>query len=84
MPICETYGSDANSILESVMEANERPAEIKEMFKQFYSALDDTDYSAAKDILASQRDVLTTSQSKLRISTVMRLDFQLLISPLKK
>lgn len=47
-PVTEVYGSDANSILSSVMGASERPEEIKKMFEVFYKALDNDQIEEAK------------------------------------
>lgn len=51
-PVCEVYGSDANSVLSSVMSANERPVEIKQLFAAFYQAVDEEDFDKAEQIYA--------------------------------
>lgn len=73
MPVCEVYGSDANSILQSVMEANERPVEIKAMFKRFYDAMDDDDYAAAKAILDEIESMIGADDTEL-VSCQISLD----------
>ena len=47
----ETYGKDANSVLKAIMDADERPAPVKEKFKEFYDALSDKNYRLAIEIL---------------------------------
>ena len=73
MPVCEVYGSDANSILQSVMEANERPIEIKAMFKRFYDAMDDEAYAAAKSILDEIESIIGADDTEL-VSCQVSLD----------
>lgn len=51
MPQNEVFGRDANSILSSIMNADERPAEVKRMFKQAYDAIDEQRYTEATAIL---------------------------------
>ncbi|MCD8019837.1 MAG: AAA family ATPase [Clostridiales bacterium] len=41
MPVAETYGRDANSILREVMKVPERLADIKERFDCFYACMDE-------------------------------------------
>lgn len=50
-PILETYGKDANAILNSIMGADERPKAIKEQFKDFYAAMAEEKYDTAEEIL---------------------------------
>lgn len=47
-PASETYGSDANSILEFIMGANSRPEDVSRMFDEFYALLDDGEYALAE------------------------------------
>lgn len=42
-----TFGKDVNTILRTVMETTERPKEIKELFNNFYSAMDGMDFETA-------------------------------------
>lgn len=50
-PVIETYGKDANAVLNSIMGADERPKAIKEQFKSFYEALAEEKYDYADEIL---------------------------------
>ena len=50
-PTEETYGSDVNSILTSVMDASERPLEIKKSFSVFYDAVSEGQLQEAERIL---------------------------------
>ena len=50
-PTEETYGSDVNSILTSVMDASERPLEIKKSFSAFYDAVSEGQLQEAERIL---------------------------------
>lgn len=47
----EVYGRDANSILNCVMSASERPLEIKELFSEFYQEIDRENFEKCEDIL---------------------------------
>lgn len=44
----ETYGRDANAVLESIMEADRRPRNVKILFGKFHSAIDDKKYKQAE------------------------------------
>lgn len=50
-PRVEVFGSDANSILSSVMNASERPKEIKDYFAEFYDAIDKGDLEKSERVL---------------------------------
>lgn len=47
-PIGEVYGKDANAILKGIMGADERPAEIKKLFAEFYDSISDCDLRTAE------------------------------------
>lgn len=47
----ETYGKDANTILREVMDVSARPAEINELFEQFYDSLDKGDCGQAERVI---------------------------------
>lgn len=49
----ETYGKDVNTIFREIMEVSERPQQIKVMFDQFYTFLDENRYEEASAILNS-------------------------------
>lgn len=50
-PAVETYGRDANSILDTIMEVRPRPESVYNEFQQFYEALDKGELEKASDIL---------------------------------
>lgn len=52
VPRYTTYGRDANAILNELMEAGERPAEIKKYFTDFYDELAKPDLEKANEMLA--------------------------------
>ena len=64
-PNVETYGSDTNSILTSIMAADERPAEIKAQFATFYAAIDAGELDKGEHILTELAQVIGTSDPEL-------------------
>lgn len=65
MPSIETYGRDANSILKSIMQANERPKEILEKFSRFYALLSDEKYPQATDLLSEIENAIGSGDPEL-------------------
>lgn len=61
----ETYGKDANGVLKTIMNANERPIYIKEKFGAFYDAIADSNYSQAESILVELKDLLGEGDPEL-------------------
>ena len=51
MPVAQTYGRDANSILREVMKVSERPTDIKQRMNLFYSYMDENNYKEADKVL---------------------------------
>lgn len=49
--VVSTYGKDANSILKYGMDTSERTEPVLKKFKDFYNALDQSDYECAQSIL---------------------------------
>ena len=47
----ETYGKDANTILREVMEVSSRPDPVKQLFEDFYNAIDEEKWDQAEKIL---------------------------------
>ncbi len=47
----ETYGKDANTILREVMDVSERPDDIKQLFDQLYSLLDEEAWQQAEHLI---------------------------------
>lgn len=66
----EVYGSDSNSILESVMDANERPVEIKELFAQFYNLVDEEDWKQAQAILNAIEEKIGINDPELNSARI--------------
>ncbi len=56
----EVYGKDANSIIQTVMHSNERPEQIKNMFEDFYLAVDEGKLDKARKILTTIEDDIGT------------------------
>lgn len=51
MPVEQTYGRDANSILREVMQVGERPMEVQELLSDFYSSVDHEELEKAESLL---------------------------------
>ena len=47
----ETYGKDANTILREVMEVSSRPDSVRQLFEDFYKAIDDENWERAEEVL---------------------------------
>lgn len=47
----ETYGKDANTILREVMEVSSRPDSVKQLFEEFYNAIDKEEWKQAEKVL---------------------------------
>lgn len=50
-PSGEAYGRDTNMIIRSIMRATERPINVKQLFDQFYHAIDLADINLAEELL---------------------------------
>lgn len=61
----DTYGKDANSILETIMDADRRPANVKNLFASFYRALDLGEYTTAENVLNELQDTLGSNDPEL-------------------
>ena len=70
MPQNEVFGRDANSILSGIMDADERPAEVKCMFKQAYDAIDAQRYDAAAAILQQIENKIGSADPELTSAQV--------------
>ncbi len=57
-PIGQTYGRDANSILREVMQVEERPKEIQQLLRKFYSYIDDMKLREAEAVLRELERIL--------------------------
>lgn len=50
-PHGEVYGKDVNTIVEGVMSANRRPAEVLDLFKEFYTLIDQHKVAEAEETI---------------------------------
>lgn len=64
-PDGQTFGKDANTILQGVMAAYERPLAVKKMFRVFYRAIDANDFENATNILTSLEEAIGNDDSEL-------------------
>lgn len=61
MPVAQTYGRDANSILREVMNVSERPADIKQRMDLFYAYMDENNYKEADKVLLEIEEIVGTT-----------------------
>ena len=61
MPVAQTYGRDANSILREVMKVSERPTDIKHRMNLFYSYMDENNYKEADKVLTEIEAIVGTT-----------------------
>lgn len=61
MPVAQTYGRDANSILREVMKVSERPTDIKQRMNLFYSYMDENNYKGADKVLTEIEAIVGTT-----------------------
>ena len=61
MPVAQTYGRDANSILCEVMNVSERPADIKHRMDLFYAYMDENNYKEADKVLSEIEAIVGTT-----------------------
>lgn len=64
-PTGEVYGKDANSILEGVMKAPERPKAVKTLFKTFYDSLAGNNIETASTALKQLESLIGNDDSEL-------------------
>lgn len=61
MPVAQTYGRDANSILREVMKVSERPADVVRRLDSFYACMDGNDYEKADKMLTEIEGIVGTN-----------------------
>ena len=61
MPVAQTYGRDANSILREVMKVSERPDDIKKRLELFYTCMDQNKYEEADRLLTEIENIVGTT-----------------------
>ena len=73
----DTFGKDVNTIVQTIMESTERPKEIKELFNNFYSAMDDMNFEVAEHYLELLERTVGDTDSECA-SCRMRYDLEVL------
>ena len=78
MPVTQTYGRDANSILREVMQVSERPVDVKKRMDLFYAYMDEKNYKEAERILKEiEATVGTTDPDSAAARTSLDLEILL-------
>lgn len=66
----ETYGKDANTILREVMEVSERPDDIKQLFDQLYSLLDEEAWQQAEHVIEKLEEEIGSNDPEVNACRV--------------
>lgn len=66
----ETYGKDANTILREIMEVSERPDDIKQLFDQLYSLLDEEAWQQAEHIIEKLEEEIGSNDPEVNACRV--------------
>lgn len=61
LPVAQTYGRDANSILREVMKVSERPEDVKKRLDLFYAYMDEKKYNEADRALKEIENIVGTT-----------------------
>ena len=64
-PTGQVFGKDANSILEGIMKAPERPKNVKTLFRGFYDALKNNNIEVASATLTQLENLIGNDDSEL-------------------
>lgn len=64
-PVGEVYGKDVNTIVAGVMDADERPVEVLNMFDRFYELIDKHETEKAEEVLREVEAKIGTEDSEL-------------------
>lgn len=64
-PLGEVYGKDVNTIIQGVMSADKRPAEVLELFEKFYALIDQHKGTEAEEIISKIEAKIGTDDSEL-------------------
>lgn len=64
-PNGEVYGKDVNTIISGVMQADERPEAIKQLFEEFYRSVDSKDILKASELLDKIEKEIGNDDSEL-------------------
>ncbi len=57
-PAGEVYGRDTNTIISCLMNSNERPKDVKELFQKFYQYIDGGDAATAEETLNQLKETI--------------------------
>ena len=58
MPVAQTYGRDANSILREVMQVSDRPIAVKQRMDLFDAYMDEKKYQEADTVLKEIENIV--------------------------
>ena len=75
LPMEQTYGRDANSILREVMQVGERPAEIQKIISEFYHFIDDGKIAEAESCLNKLEKIIGGTDPEISSARVT-IDFE--------
>lgn len=75
MPVEQTYGRDANSIMREVMGVGERPADVQQLLADFYQAIDRGEIKKAEGLLNRIEDIVGNTDPEISGARVT-LDFE--------
>lgn len=65
VPVAQTYGRDANSILREVMQVSERLPDIKQRMDLFYTHMDENNYQKADEVLTEIEEIVGTTDPEI-------------------
>lgn len=75
LPVEQTYGRDANSILREIMQVGERPESVQRLFTDFYRAIDEEEVELAEKYLNMLADIVGDADPEVSGARVT-LDFE--------
>ena len=64
-PVGEVYGKDSNTIISGIMGSTERPDSVKNLFSDFYTALNYGNLDKAKAVISEIENLTGTNDSEL-------------------
>ena len=70
----EVYGKDIRSVVEEIMGVDGRPPEVENQFKQFYDALDRSDYESAQNIIDSLQNLIGVDRELASMQVQLDMD----------
>ena len=75
VPVEQTYGRDANSILREVMGVGERPADVQQLLSDFYQVIDKGEVKTAEELLNRIEEIIGNTDPEISGARVT-LDFE--------